>query len=97
MQNPLAQISNVTYNAASQCFEAIVTLHIGNALVHIASAFHAPMNTSFRIISGGLTRIALRDMENGNALLSRRVARAATRYEQETPRWKTQLSGQRAA
>lgn len=96
MQNPLAQVSNVTYNASSQCFEAVVTLHIGNALVHVASAFHAPINTSFRIISGGLARIALRDMENGNALLSRRVARAEARHEQQTPRWKTQLSGQRA-
>ncbi|TCS66195.1 hypothetical protein EDD52_1029 [Primorskyibacter sedentarius] len=97
MQNPLAQISDVTYNAASQCFEALVTLHVGKTLVHVASAFHAPMNTSYRIITGGLTRVALRDLVRGNAMLSRRSAHAHTSSVTPQPRWKTQLSGRRAS
>ena len=97
MQNPLAQISDVTYNAASQCFEALVTLHIGRYLVRVASAFHAPMDTSFRIITGGLTRAALHDMMNGNALLSRRVAREDVRDSAPQTRWQAQLKGRRAA
>jgi hypothetical protein len=79
MQNPLAQIRDVTYNCANQCFEAVVTLNVDGNAVNVASAFLAPMNASSRVILGGLTSIALRDVKSGKAMLSRSVCRTDAR------------------
>lgn len=54
------QMNDVIYNAAEQCFEAVVTVHDGDSLRKYACSINAPMSTSFADAAKGLSTQAER-------------------------------------
>lgn len=54
------QLNDVIYNAAEQCFEAIVTVHDTGRLFKYACAINAPISTSFSDAALGLAKQANR-------------------------------------
>ncbi|MFD2739767.1 orotidine 5-phosphate decarboxylase [Sulfitobacter aestuarii] len=70
------QMTDVTYNAANQCFESLVTLHHGDRPRRYACAIDAPITMSFEDAAAGLHRQALRSAAAETGLQSR-IARPA--------------------
>lgn len=60
MQTRPIQMTDVTYNAASQCFEALVTVKDDKRQFRYACAIDAPITMSFRDAADGLSRQAVR-------------------------------------
>ena len=60
MQTRQIQMNDVIYNAAEQCFEALVTVHDGDRSRKYACAINAPMTMSFDQAAKGLTKQAER-------------------------------------
>ena len=54
------QMNDVIYNAAEQCFEALVTVHDGDSARKYACSIHAPMSTRFEEAAAGLRKQAER-------------------------------------
>ena len=54
------QLKDVIYNAAEQCFEAIVTVHDTGRSFKYACAINAPISTSFSDAALGLAKQANR-------------------------------------
>jgi|TARA_R110002012_G_scaffold155241_1_gene316123 hypothetical protein len=54
------QLNDVIYNAAEQCFEAIVTVHDTGRSFKYACAINAPISTSFSDAALGLAKQANR-------------------------------------
>jgi hypothetical protein len=67
MQTQITQLSDVTYNAASRCFEALVTLHDAGQPRRYACAIAAPITTPFAVAAKGLITQALRQHRAGSA------------------------------
>lgn len=53
------QIGDVAYNPVEQCFDALVTFHLDQRCIQIASSYYAPINSDIELISKGLTRVAM--------------------------------------
>jgi len=70
MQTRPIQMTDVTYNAANQCFEALVTVQTGKQQHRYACAIEAPITMSFEDAAKGLTRQALRRHEQKRGLSS---------------------------
>lgn len=60
MQTYPTQLSDVIYNAATQCFEALVTVHDGGIKRKYACALDAPITMSFEDAAHGLAAQAQR-------------------------------------
>lgn len=60
MQTRPIQLTDVIYNAASQSFEALVTVHSGKMSRKYPCAINAPISMSFEEAAKGLTKQALR-------------------------------------
>ena len=60
MQTRPIQMNDVIYNAAEQCFEALVTVHDGECSRKYACSITAPISTSFEDAAAGLRRQAER-------------------------------------
>ena len=73
MSDMTPRIHDVRYNAAEQCFEALVTLHTPAGRVRVASQFAAPMTTEFEAASRGLLNTALIALSDKDALKSRQM------------------------
>ncbi|EBA05615.1 hypothetical protein [Sagittula stellata] len=73
MSDMTPRIHDVRYNAAEQCFEALVTLHTPGGRVRVASTFSAPMTTDFEAASRGLLNTALMALGDRAALKSREL------------------------
>ncbi|MBN7784344.1 hypothetical protein JYP51_05395 [Ponticoccus gilvus] len=71
MQNGSPRIDEIRYNAAEECFEALVTLNTIEGAMRIASAYPAPVTAEFEEVSNGLLRNALRNRTAPEALRSR--------------------------
>ncbi len=54
------QMNDVIYNAAEQCFEALVTVHDGETARKYACSIPAPISTPFRDAAAGLRKQAER-------------------------------------
>ena len=63
MHSRPVQLSEVIYNAANQCFEALATVHGNDHTRKYACAINAPISMSFEDAAEGLTRQALRRHE----------------------------------
>ncbi|SNR48928.1 hypothetical protein [Puniceibacterium sediminis] len=59
MQTSRTQIGDVTYNAATQSFEALVTFHTKAGRVRVAAEFHAPLSEDFEVVTESLWQDAL--------------------------------------
>jgi hypothetical protein len=60
MQTRPIQMNDVIYNAAEQCFEALVTVHDGDCSRKYACSINAPISTSFADAAAGLRKQAER-------------------------------------
>jgi hypothetical protein len=70
MQTRPIQSTDVHYNAATQSFEALVTVHDGERSRKYACAIDAPITMSFEDAAEGLRTQALRRMNAGGGLYS---------------------------
>lgn len=70
MQTRPIQMTDVIYNAANQCFEALVTVQDGKQQRRYACAINAPITMSLRYAADGLTRQALRSHAQKRGLSS---------------------------
>jgi len=61
------QLSEVIYNAATQSFEALVTVYSGDTARRYPCAINAPITMSFDDAATGLTRQALRRHRSNSA------------------------------
>ncbi len=68
MMNAKTQIGDVTYNAATQCFEALVTFYTERGAVRVASTFKAPVSTEFETAVKGLWQNAQSSLDRPDAL-----------------------------
>ena len=64
------QISDVRYNAATQAFEAAVTVHDNASVRHYACAIPAPISMSFEDAARGLAKQAIRRHQSRGGLFS---------------------------
>ncbi|WP_417723020.1 hypothetical protein [Salipiger sp.] len=71
MTSTPTQLGEVTYNAAEQRFEALVTFHTDRGRVRVASFFDAPMSTGYDSAARGLKTQAMRMLDKPDALQSR--------------------------
>ncbi|HDZ81521.1 MAG TPA: orotidine 5-phosphate decarboxylase [Roseobacter sp.] len=60
MQTRQIQMNDVMYNAAEQCFEALVTIHDGDCSRKYACSINAPMTMPFAEAALGLSKQAER-------------------------------------
>ena len=67
MSNVPLQLSDVIYNAATQSFEALVTLHDNRGARSYACAINAPIELSFEDAAAGLATQARRRHRAGRA------------------------------
>ena len=70
MQKAKTQISQVTYNARTQAFEATVTLHERNGPRRYACSLPAPITMPFKAATSGLVRQARHNHANRTGLRS---------------------------
>lgn len=67
MQTVPLQLSDVIYNAASQSFEALVTVHDQRGARSYACAINAPIEMTFEDAASGLATQAMRRHTHGRA------------------------------
>ncbi|MWD27905.1 hypothetical protein E0K89_010510 [Aquicoccus sp. SCR17] len=65
------ELSRVTYNPATQAFEAVVTFHNSDGRMTYAASLAAPLDMSFEEAAEGLIRDARAQARKANALGSR--------------------------
>lgn len=70
MKQSNIQIGQVAYNATTQCFEALVTVHTNGAIRKIPCAIEAPISMSFERAAEGLKKQALRQQAQPSGLCS---------------------------
>ncbi|KMK65297.1 hypothetical protein [Puniceibacterium sp. IMCC21224] len=102
MDKNKTQIGSVSYNAATQSFEALVTFHTDQGRVRVASQYPAPLATDFSVAANGLWNEALRRIDLPGSLRARlqseRIeARQTTRTMSRPSEWLHQLFGLRSA
>lgn len=76
MNTPSTELSNVIYNAATQAFEARVTVHAADGIRSYACAIDAPITMTFADAATGLAKQALRRDRNRIGLGARIIAPA---------------------
>ena len=67
MQTVPLQLSDVIYNAATQSFEALVTVHDTGKARSYACAISAPITMAFEDAAAGLAKQAMRRHTHGRA------------------------------
>lgn len=60
IEQPNVHINDVIYNASTQCFEALVSVHAGTRASKYPCAIEAPITMSFEDATEGLMTQALR-------------------------------------
>ncbi|CUH79940.1 hypothetical protein [Tropicibacter naphthalenivorans] len=72
------QIGDVSYNAADECFEALVTFHTDHGPRRVAASYCAPLTASFERVSAGIWNAALDRLDRPEAMQSRMMGHDAT-------------------
>jgi hypothetical protein len=67
MQTVPLQLSDVVYNASTQSFEALVTVHDARGARSYACAIDAPITTEFEAAARGLATQAIRRHTHGRS------------------------------
>ena len=70
MEQTKVQITDVVYNAGTQCFEALVTVMSDSKTAKYPCAIEAPITISFEQASHGLEKQALRRHKAGKGMHS---------------------------
>ncbi len=76
MNSPTVRIDHVHYNAASQSFEATVTVYGRHLARKFACSINAPITMSFEDAASGLAKQATRRFEKRQGLRSTLIASA---------------------
>ena len=104
MQNYPIQLSDVIYNAATQTYDALVTVHDSVASRKYACSVQAPITMTFEDAAKGLRKQALRRHAQNRGMYSQQRSGAARqragRVVVDPMRWLEQLvnlPGHRAA
>lgn len=99
-----AQLIDVSYNASTQCFEAVVKIHGKNRTRGYACAIKAPITMAFKDAAESLARQAMRQHQKRKGLSSsfarRAHAQRSGRTKFDLDNWLEQLAslpGKRAA
>lgn len=90
------ELSRVTYNPATQAFEAVVTFHNSDGRMTYAASFEASLDTSFEAATEGLIRDARAQARKEGALGSHIRPRGGL-IAMLTKRRAPQMPGQHAA
>lgn len=72
------KIDEVVYNAANQCFEAMVSVGTGSKTSKYPCSIEAPINMSFEQASKGLMKQAMRRHQSPTGLHSQMRSHVAT-------------------
>ena len=95
MEQVNVQLDDVTYNAATQSFEALVSVERGGTVRTYACAVNAPITMSFEQAAQGLKTQAIRSDKAGHGLYSQMKRHApgqrAGRAKFDPRRWLAQL------
>jgi hypothetical protein len=67
----IPELGDVTYNAASQSFEALATCDTQTGQIRLPASFEAPLDAPEQLVRQGLVADATRKMQNGSELRSR--------------------------
>lgn len=99
MSRSKTEIGEIRYNAAEQCFEALVSFHGDTGTRRVPSSFFAPLDTEFEVIGKGLMQAAKAHINRPEKMKSR-LEKAPEQLP--TPRkgafdWHAFLHGARAA
>ncbi|RKE97379.1 hypothetical protein [Sulfitobacter guttiformis] len=70
MTNTFIELNNVVYNAATQCFEALVTVETDTTTKTYPCAIEAPMSMSFEQAALGLQEQAVRRSKKATGMYS---------------------------
>ncbi|MGY9047815.1 hypothetical protein P775_20575 [Puniceibacterium antarcticum] len=103
MQTSRTQIGDVTYNAATQSYEALVTFHTQAGRVSVAAAFPASLAEEPDVIGEGLWQDALSRRSDPNTLHARLASSLViprmetSRAQPPMQRWIDALMGRHAA
>lgn len=102
MTQSKTQIGDVTYNAATQSFEALVTFHTDAGRMRIPSSFAAPLDAPFAHVTDGLWHNARKLLSKPDALHARLHARREViarqgRRAARLPAWLRPVAMRRAA
>lgn len=80
MHDAMPRIDEIRYNAAEECFEALVTLNTREGAMRIASTYSAPLTAEFEEVSNGLLASALRAEAAPGTMKSRAPSMPFRRY-----------------
>lgn len=104
MTQTKTQIGDVTYNAANQAFEALVTFYTDAGRIRVASRYNAPLTADFTQISDGLWHNAIKSLNAPDALQARLQVKRSTvtrdvqvRGLPQITAWLRSVTGQRQA
>ncbi len=64
-------LSEINYNAAEECFQALVTFHEPTGPVRVAADFRAPLNAPDELVRQGLIQSAYSDLYAGRGMTAR--------------------------
>ncbi|MEP5761922.1 MAG: hypothetical protein ABJ327_21940 [Litoreibacter sp.] len=79
MSSYKTEVKGLTYNAAAQCFEAMVIFHEAGETIKYPCSLTFPIDTDFQKISQGLVRAAkIKRAANRHGLVSRTRAHLAS-------------------
>ena len=102
MRSMKTQIGDVTYNAATQSFEALVTFYTDAGRIRVAARHPAPLDADFARVTDALWHNAMKSLDRPDALQARLQARRTEasrgpRLLPQLPAWLRNLTGQRHA
>ncbi|MBY6004133.1 hypothetical protein KUV62_09455 [Salipiger bermudensis] len=92
MTQSQAQIGNLTYNAADECYQALVTFHTDEGRIRVASSYAAPLDADPEEVERALISDALTAPDRPNRLRARLKPRLSER-PRPAPEPKTPLHG----
>lgn len=92
MTQSQAQIGNLTYNAADECYEALVTFHTDEGRIRVACTHSSPLDADPVDVERALISDALIGQDSPNRLRARLKPRLSER-PRPAPEPKTPLHG----
>jgi hypothetical protein len=79
MSSYKTEVQHLRYNAASQCFEALVVMHEGGETIKYPTALRLPINSDFGFVAQKLVADAKKRRRQDAAHLVSRTARGQSR------------------
>ncbi len=103
MQTSRTQIGEISYNAGTQSFEALVTFHTAEGRLRVPATFMSPLADDHETVAEALLQNALIKCQDPKALTARlqsqreMLSRRSERARPHAQRWFDALIGREAA